>query len=809
MTESALLNYFRLDEKVIYSHNDGFSIPNKSIVGSHYLYFTNKGRIFAFDSGGVFGSQQVVEYDPNLPLYRISVSLEFSGVLLKSKTGSAISFEITMNYDDFLELYKQVSSKSIFTFDGKVDWLIKTEESYVIGKGTLTEHELELKLDWDLPFEPIEPIDSTYTIPYSRVISGSHDSAAGILKLKGYFNHESKVTSELLLFTTNPTAMNGLKERIQQSKNSLRSLPTNALVSEVSITMLKSDGSIGKSSAILSFIEGVYNLIDGKDGSILKTFGANSRSIYYNQQKENLLVTLENEIPFLIHLEDSTLKYELIKQFSSSSYSYLGLLTGVFSGAEYFKEPISIMYNQEANQFLFFSEQTLTIGASFHLSELIVNFFSDCLFIIYNESVLLLQEAEASEAFNLIASKKEAYDLDNYPIAVFETGIPFLVHLRQKGIELIVDGKAQHIDYTDIEDFTITDQEEDSVFSFATLRYKKEGSKSELNLSLTSELVKKIIYQSFLNKQLPKVETSNSRKLFASWSRQNNDYILYHFLGQLFAIKAGIEQIQNEEIEHEMKQAKLANLLYYGLQSQKQQMDKASVYIPAMMEKRQAELFREIGAQTSQVPYKQMQRQLLSSSSQIGRHIHETLSALNAISFAIIPRKELEGLLEKRLLRNGGLAILGSFVSIPMGIFLGANTLFSYFDSKKQEQLKKENEQLRLDFYLEKAIDTFYHFMDIMLPYYLTEMNEQLYASFQLVAKLYDPILEQKKVSEFLLLSMGEYHTFKQMPIDDSVIIKKGELIEEVHQSLSSAIDSIKQYEDEVKIYVSEPLQLK
>jgi hypothetical protein len=62
MVESAVSRLLHFGESVIYT-GKVFDMPNKSIVGSHSLHFTSKGIVLAYDSGGVFGSECVVQYD--------------------------------------------------------------------------------------------------------------------------------------------------------------------------------------------------------------------------------------------------------------------------------------------------------------------------------------------------------------------------------------------------------------------------------------------------------------------------------------------------------------------------------------------------------------------------------------------------------------------------------------------------------------------------------------------------------------------------------------------------------------------------
>ncbi|WP_423408356.1 hypothetical protein AABM38_22355 [Heyndrickxia sp. MSNUG] len=801
MVESAVVRLLNHGESVIRT-GWVFEIPNKSIVGSHSLHFTNKGRVFAYDSGGMFGSEKVVQYDASHPYQKLEVNLDGSQAVIKPGSGTTLSFNEYLAFGEFLEFYEKFDHKTSFTYSGNKNCIVKHKDRFLSGICAFEQSELKL--------------NDNLLISFSNVKAFELDESKGIVLLKGLFFFEGETVDELEVFFTERSHYIVLTSNLEKTDSIFSSLPVNSKLASVHVTEQDAEGFSISSPAILAYNNGEYMLSNEISGNT-KTFNPNEDLFFFDCKYNKLLVISEKahlisfRLSALVSADgtDTILGTDQVKHDSGVLHNSIGTINGLFSGEEFTNETISLFYND--NNFHFFSEHSLAVTEGIPLGGADTFSLEDQYFIVFKDSIMVLNElAEATILHDLFADSFEK-EFTYQNIGFFDDRTPFILKNDESGVYFFQDGEVQiKIPSDQITNVAVIEQSDETIFSKVLFLFKEEQKDVELEVLLPAIHVKEILYHSFMKKKLPQLADILPKQLFTSWGRQVNDLILYHYLGQLFAIKSGIDQIQKEETEKEVKNVKLINLLYYGLQSQKQMMDKASIYLPAMLEREQDALFQKIDGFHDPSPFKFMQRQLVGSSSHMSRHIAEVQSALNAVSFAIIPKKEMENFARNRALRNGGLAFAAAaIVSLPLGIFMGANAIFSFFDSKKQEQIRKENENLKLDFYVDKALDAFDHFMETMMPYYLSEVNEQLFASFKQVAAAYEPYLENRIVNEALLSRLAEIHAFKQMPIDETVVTKKSELVEEVHQNLLMANLPIQQFQNEVSINVQKPLQIK
>ncbi|EGL81432.1 hypothetical protein CathTA2_0039 [Caldalkalibacillus thermarum TA2.A1] len=139
---------------------------------------------------------------------------------------------------------------------------------------------------------------------------------------------------------------------------------------------------------------------------------------------------------------------------------------------------------------------------------------------------------------------------------------------------------------------------------------------------------------------------------------------------------------------------------------------------------------------TDEKGYELLQKKLLSLSSQVQRHLIEIENSLNVLSFAIIPKKTYEQHTENKAKRNywnatviGGLGVLtGGLGLIAASGLIGLSTYFENKEYKAVKQLRDENEQYKIDFYIGRALDSFYHLMNTMLPYYVSQASKAYYS---------------------------------------------------------------------------------
>jgi transcription initiation factor IIE alpha subunit len=286
--------------------------------------------------------------------------------------------------------------------------------------------------------------------------------------------------------------------------------------------------------------------------------------------------------------------------------------------------------------------------------------------------------------------------------------------------------------------------------------------------------------------------------LFLSWSRMSNDFTLYQLFGQLIAIQDGIRELTTYQSSKNTQSVELLNFLYYGIQAQKKRIDTVSIYLPAMLEQNDRKLLLSVGRTVEEKAYIQLRQQLMGIAAQMKRSLTEVESALSAISFAIIPSVGMDDFNSqrgiKRYATTAGLGVVGMLIYPPLliaGGFMALSTWLSQGDVKVQERIKQENEQYKLDFYLNKALDSYEHMMAVMYPYYVAECNRAMYTFYQQVANSFNPVITEPTTRRELFERMGQYYTFKQLPIDDSVTMKRQELIEKVHATLNIGSQNI------------------
>jgi hypothetical protein len=703
------------------------------------------------------------------------------------------TFELSNTDNDTIEQRRVVANLSIIENDQpskiiiKGNCQVKVDEVFQKVEFSIEETGLRLLNPWIDLF-----------VPYSRIKSQNYNHDCGILILEGLIK-DKQFANKIELFIPFGDDLNKLVIFIESSPKIFDYFSDTAVVSPVLVTRKSSDMIHYEYPAIFIYEYDEYKIFIDSTFSFEQTFRINEDSFHFDSGTGTLLI-MKAAIPYQLKFEEECELVRKIELDSFKLYQDLGRISGTYRNTTEVALPFDLLCDKSSYHFLFRESLNVTDKIPFNRS--FTTQIEDRLFIFSSEGNFLIKDMTKATTLQNIFAGKNAVVKD---FGFFENGIPFTFTQNESGIIFTKSSTSLlKILNQDILDIQVIEQTIDAFFC----KIKISLNESEIMATLPATSVKELIYSTFIYKKAPLLPNTRPQQLFASWTRQVNDYVLYHYLGQFFAIKAEIEEIQKEYISKELKEMKLVNLLYYGLQSQKKILDTVSVYIPAMLGNEQQELFHALGNPYDESQYRNLQRQLMGVNSQLNRHINEIQSSLNAISFAIVPRKTMDDFIKERAIRNGLTAAAISILSLPSGIFMGLNSIFSTIDLKKQEEIKKENEQYRIEFYLDKALDAFDHFMDIMVPFYIAETNQKIFESFQLIAKQYQPIIESAKVKESLLKRLGEIHTFKQLPIDSTVVKRKSELIGEIHGSTENAFQSIINYRNEVHLDVQKSIPL-
>jgi hypothetical protein len=789
MVEAAVVNKLRAGESVIYSGSNSkeFNFSGKSVVGTHYIYITNQGRFYAYDSGGMFGSEKVIEYPADT--HKVDVLFLSTGVWLKNCINHALTFNLTISFDDFLQIYKQ-TARVIYNFNSYDNCIIRVRNSFQQARYVIEDKKITLFL---LHNEKIE-------IPYTRIKSKKYNFSSLIFSLNGLFNNGKYTITELDLFFPSLEHLTTLTNYIDQSKNIFSFFTDNAIIASITIKRLSNSNIHNEYPALLIYEMGAYEVLNEESSKIEYIFNSNEDSFYYDSNFKSLLIVKKN-IPYIVTFDAESKLTNKIESESLRLHRNVGQLTGTYKEQEITNVHFDIFYDGTGFSFLFIDSFSLTEKVLF--KDTYSKWVEESLFIFSHDGIFKVGDVNNKASLSIVLKQEGKEELKDF--GYFENGIPFLlIHDATKLSFIQSNSHKKEILNQDITDISIIDQNIDSNFS----KIKICLGNCEVILFLNQFSIKEMIYSTFLYKKLPILAHTKPQQIFTSWSRQVNDYLLYHLFSQFFVIHSEMKEIQKEDISKELKQLKLINLLYYGLQTQKEILDTVSVYIPAMLDNEQQELFVSINESYNSSPFSSLQRNLLSVTSQMNRHINEVQGSLNAISFAIIPQKTLDDLIKSRLIRNGITAGVIAIKFLPAGLFMGLNSVFSYFDSKEQEKVRKENEQNKIDFYLNKAINTFEHFQEVMMPFYISEANQKMFQSFKQIAMQYQLVLDKEPVKEFLINKIAEMYTYKQLPMDNFNIKRKVELIGEIHKSTKSSFSTIKNYRNEVQIDVQKPLPI-
>ncbi|WP_316569131.1 hypothetical protein [Neobacillus sp. YIM B06451] len=778
MVDALILRYLLPGEMIIESYTEGFDYPNKSFIGKQVLYLTSQGRFLAVDSGGLFGSERLIEY--NGSLLKIGTDFQANYIVLFNHSVHPLTFNLTVSFEGFRKLLKSCK-RDMFHFTQKNCCLFQKEGVYHSGTFTFEKDKASFVCH-DLMFE----------ISYSKIRDLQYNEGNFLLQITGYFEDNYNNDSfyglhKVGLFVFDDEIVRKLWEAKRQFESISTILSEDALVTLVNA---KSKGD--QFRGLLVYEDNHYRLV--KEDTLETVYKVSESTHLYFDAEELRLLIVENDIIFYLTLEQNSPLLSSIKKDSEKFYSTIGVATGTFNDRQYNEKAVGLFVGKDMATYSLFFESSMEYLDRVAFSETIAWQVEDLHFLCREDGIFLFSELNYSlELKNIFHECKNANEKDVF--GFLGNGMPFILKIQSDRF-VLVHGKDQFTDlvFEEIKSISIAEQFEDSIFT----KVKIEIDDAERIIFVPEDKIQELIYTSFLAKKAKLAMSTPASVLFSSWSRQVNDYFLYHYIGQLFVIKSAIEEIERESTYKEINNIKVVNLLYYGLQTQKQIMDSVSIYIPSMLEEEQSTFFKREGVSHSAEPYAHLRRQLMGISVQIQRHINETQANLNAISFAIIPKRDLENLNRDKLIRNGLMAGGVGLLAGPIGLIMGAHAYFSYRDNEKMDKLRKENEDIKIDFYLNKALDSFYHLLENMLPYYISEVNGKMFQSFGEIAGLHKPLLDKISLKEALLTRLAGLYTFRQLPIDHTVLTKKEELMREIHTSLSASDSLIKHFRSEL-----------
>lgn len=807
MTVSMIYNKLIKTEYIVFENNGGFSAPNNSIIGSKKLYITNHGRVLGYDSGGIFSSEQSWEYKK-----KIKVQISESDVLLSNHKKDPFTFHISITHRQFYDLYKAVVGKNSWHIAGET----ATSTPCLISNDFENKHAEMFASDIRIQDQKIVLMNCSFpNIYYYRI--RSYRKADSIIELNGKFYNKSIGDLEnIKLFIPFDNKMNQLISSLEKSPSIFEDIGNTNLIYTAVTSGIIHRQFVMNQELVFALCNDDLVVMDETKRKIISQHPFKEYDCYYNSISKQILIMHKQRqmARFILSLDYDGLEEQVSKKFTKPNHKFIsnfGDFTGTLLGKEYTNTNIMIAINEEEIEFLL-ANPLNSIGVVRLVN---AKFIQDGknVFFIHQGEIALIQSTKKFKLHNSIQFESIPEPL-KMNICFTNHNEPFF--LEQTTDTIILKQSLQqdflHLHHEQIIDISVTNYgDESSSYSEVTVTLHDQ---KQYKLNVYNERIKDIMSKAYYFKKEASLPQVSSDQLFLSYSRQVNNHILYHYFGQLFAMYEGLKEIQAATQEKELKNVQIINYLYYATQAQKKHLDKVSIYLPAMLEQVEKDILKEHGQGMVYQSFKSLQKNLMSITSQIHRSLHEMESSISAVSFALIPREDYEQSISKQIVKRGvansalyGVAAITISPFALIGIAMaGINTYYNKKDHEMRERIRRENENQRLEFYTSKIQDSFEHFIQTLLPFYISEVNHAVFHTYKQVHTLYEPIKNNQEVREHMLMKITQLYTYKNLPIDESVTMKKQKLVELVNKNESHAEKHVDTFRLEVENHVPQSI---
>jgi len=804
MVSSRLSN----QENVVYQCTGGFHFSDISTLGTHTLYITNTGRLLAHDTGGIFGSEQVKELNAKTSKLKVTFFSHF--IKLQNASPNGLRIDVSLSIMEFIDLYSAIP-KECFSMEQT-----KEPPCYIRYDNEVSYTFCTVKLHPTL-IELIDHTKTRFTIPFCRIDRIDLDSKWNMI-LHGIFDRPLNTIPKIHCFIPQLLTIKQIMDTSNQSPKIFDIVSRQADLYPVAITCNTPDRKENGTPLTLAHDQDKLSLVDENSMTVFWTFSFSKDPWFFNEQNNDVVV-IQSECAYLFKPKRIDAIQLFRKKVKQAMFSDLQL-SGVFINEPHKNINCSFLINQNQELRCLFTDMSLSPTVSLQSYTLFVE--SESLFLFTDHEISMIVMNPVLHDF--LDDKGLLNPECTRFIGYMEDLTPFFVTQTDEAIRLSLssDIHLSMIPKAGVIDISFVEIKEDA-FSKVVIQCQSDQHKVEHVLYLPSEQVPQLIYSTYHSTKQALVHHVNPEQLYLSWARQVNDYAIYHYFGQLFAVYEGINEIRERLKNRDQRNKELINYLYYAIQMQKKRLDIVSIYLPGSLEKESRSMLNEIDFPLDDQPFRNWQRSMMGITNQIRGSLNEIESALSAVSSAIYPRADMEQYIQNTFEKRMGYAVGVSAIGVTTGtiaglafpplllagVFMGFNSYFSHKENKEREQLRQAEESARLDFYMDKALSSFDHMMRALLPYYLSEMNRNMVHCFEELAAQYRPALSHPHVKAQLFDRISQYYTFKQLPIDSSVTLKRTNFIDEIQNTTLLADHYMTIFNQEVDYHVPKRLEAK
>ena len=518
------------------------------------------------------------------------------------------------------------------------------------------------------------------------------------------------------------------------------------------------------------------------------------KGYFYNKEKDEIIkdIYIYTNSPIAQGLEERVNANRKIGKLPEGSNIFYGNICGTIGDVDYkYNEVFVVNHN---DNLIFINKERknkiitvdVTNGFKLFLDEDVVLYDNENLFTLItsskNRSEIDLTRLQDINSENIGFTTNNMpffmkHDEENF--SIYKSKTKKLIAIRNNQIkDIIINNEAKRL-HDD--------------FSLIQIRFALNSNyTSQISVNLRHDIIPKIMKNTFVYSKSSMILKSPIPMMYMNWAKSVNDMILFNFFGNLYYMKEEIDKVFSEEMTDEDR-VKIVNMLYYQIQSQKEQFDIISAYMPKAIEYGEVELFNKYNVKIDRKVFRLLQKQLFGLSNQINRHLGEIERCLSQLSFVIYSEFNTREFNTKLRNRQAGIGmavsvastiVMGGALSVPFLAMQGMNL----YSNKKMDEKSKEIESSKLRLFTNQAIEKLNHLIDNMYPYYVNEANDNLFELFQVLGKQYANHTNNE-VKEILFDRIADIYVCKQMTLNNITNIRKRDIIDKIYGAIDSNIN--------------------
>lgn len=515
------------------------------------------------------------------------------------------------------------------------------------------------------------------------------------------------------------------------------------------------------------------------------------KGYFYNKDQDVIsreIYIFSNNKQLKDNLEERVNNNRKIGNLPSGSNIFYGYVCGTIEDIDYRNTEVFIVKHNNKLTFINKARKNKIVSSNFDKS---LKLLLDEELVFFDGKNIFTINTSTNSKNELELNKLE--DIDSENIGFTPSNMPFFIKHDENNFSIFKSANKKMLDIknSEIKDIIINNQVKKIHSDFTQVEVRFATNK--ININLKSDRIPRIMRDAFVYSKKTMIKKSSITSMYMNWAKSVNDMILFNFFGNLYYTKMEIDNILSKDITDEDR-ANIVNMLYYQIQSQRNQFDIISAYMPKAIEYGEVELFNKYNVKIDKKVFRMLQKQLFGLAAQINRHLAEIERCLSQLSFVIYSEFNTRDFNTKIKNKQVGIGmavsvastvVMGGGLSIPFLAMQGMNL----YSNKKMDEKSKEIESSKLNLFTNQAIEKLNHLIDNMYPYYVNEANENLRDLFISLGKQYSNHSDEE-VKEVLFNRIADIYVSKQMTLNNMTNMRKKELVDNIYKMIDSNMNN-------------------